>query len=145
MYEKLLSLSFFLLFLLLFSGCSTYDRADENSKISSFAIRVNESQKYYDTLVVREPANKEAWLYRGLYFLDTFGQYEDAISSFNVSLEPDPEYALAWYAKGITLSNMNRINESEICLQKARYYDPNLAWNVYRDPQFPVETTSFDS
>ena len=121
-----MGLSFFLIFLLLFSGCSTYDRGDENSKISSFTIRANESQKYYDALVVREPGNKEAWLYRGLYYLDTFGQYEEAISSFNIALELDHEYALAWYAKGITLSNMNRMNESEICLQKARYYDPGL-------------------
>jgi Putative Zn-dependent protease, contains TPR repeats len=126
MYENIIESIFFLIFSLLFSGCSTHDRGDENSKISSFAIRVNESQKYYDALVVREPGNKEAWLYKGLYYLDTFGQYEEAISSFNVALELDPEYALAWYAKGITLSNMNRMNESEICLQKARYYDPSL-------------------
>ena len=89
------------------------------------AERINASQDYYDGLVLADPDNSTAWLIRGMYYNNAFGQYGEALRSYNRSLELDPESGLAWYAKGITLRNMHRFNESDTCFKEAEKYRTN--------------------
>lgn len=108
-----------------------------------FLEPVNESQEYYDTLVLSDPDNAEAWFYRGLYYNDNCdqyysNQYEEALISCNKAIELEPEYGPAWYLKGIILMNMNRHCESLPCFENATIYDPELAldahnWYVYNE------------
>jgi len=121
-----------LITIVLAGGCT------ENQSSAEFAEEVNNSQEYYDSLVVSEPENPEAWYFRGMYYNDAFGQYEKALESYNQSLELDPEYGPAWHAKGISLMNLwmeNRSdshydNEAEICFANAIQYDPELVIHI---------------
>lgn len=96
-----------------------------------FLEQVNESQEYYDTLVQSEPDNAEAWVYRGMFYNDHFGQYDEAMVSCEKALELDPEYGMAWFLKGIILMNTNRNCESLPCFENAMKYDPELALDAH--------------
>jgi len=105
--------------LLVSCGCIAPFPARDHTNVTAFAEEIHSGQNYYDDLVISDPPNATAWLIRGMYYNDAFGQYEEALRSYNRSLELDPDNALAWYAKGITLQNMHRLNESKICFGKA--------------------------
>ena len=109
--------------LILFScGCTAPYAVPENTNVTKFAEKINASQKYYDDLVIADPSNATAWVIRGMYYNNAFNQDEEALRSYNRSLALNPEFGLAWYAKGITLQNMQRFNESEICFANAEKY-----------------------
>jgi tetratricopeptide (TPR) repeat protein len=91
-----------------------------------FAEEINASQGYYDTLVKEDSLNATAWCIRGNYYNNAFGQYEEALQSYNRSLELNPEYGYAWFSKGVTLRNMGYYNESRECFEKSPTYDPTL-------------------
>ncbi|NLX48673.1 MAG: tetratricopeptide repeat protein [Methanospirillum sp.] len=59
----------------------------------------------------RRPVNAAAWCIRGNYYNDAFGQFGEALESYHRSLELDPEYAYAWFSKGVTLQNLQRFDE----------------------------------
>jgi superkiller protein 3 len=88
---------------------------------------VNESQEYYDNLVASDPVNATAWCIRGMYYNNCYGQYAEALESCNKALELDPEYGLAWYLKGVILTNMNMTDGAALCFENATRYDPDLA------------------
>ncbi len=87
-------------------------------------------QEYYDNWVAAEPDNAEAWCIRGMYYNDNYGQYAEAMESCNRALELDPGYGLAWYLKGVILTNMNMTGEATPCFENATRYDPGLAKSV---------------
>ncbi|MFA4848724.1 MAG: tetratricopeptide repeat protein [Methanoregula sp.] len=111
---------FFLI--LITCGCLALSPSHNDTNISEFAENVNASRIYYDTLVQSDPNNSTAWVIRGMYYNNAFNQYEEALRSYNRSLELDPDNGLAWYAKGTTLQNMHRYNESGICFENARKF-----------------------
>ncbi|MBP2144879.1 tetratricopeptide (TPR) repeat protein [Methanofollis sp. W23] len=76
---------------------------------------MNESQEYYDDLVISDPENATAWCIRGMSYNNNYNQYEEALTSCNHALELDPEYGLAWYLKGIIYLNMENGPEAELC------------------------------
>lgn len=119
--KKVISIT--VLFLLL-AGCGCIARSGDTypANATAFAEKVNASRPYYDDLVRSDPDNSTAWLIRGMYYNNAFGQYDEALRSYNRSLELKPDYGLAWYAKGITLQNLRRFNESEKCFENARNY-----------------------
>ncbi len=109
-------------------GCVGDDSASlDTMPTKEFMETVNASQEYYDTLVLSDPDNAEAWVYRGMYYNDNWGQYDEALVSCEKALELDPEYGMAWFLKGIILMNMNRHCESLPCFENATRYDPKLA------------------
>lgn len=113
-----------ILILLIFSGgCISQDTIFSEK---SFPEKVNASQDYYDQMVVADPGNATAWCIRGMYYNNAFGQYEKALESYNKSLALDNGNGLCWYAKGITLQNMKRPVEAEICFENAKKADPGL-------------------
>jgi len=112
----------FLFLLMMICGCITQYPGSDNSNVSKFAEEVKGNQHYYDELVLADPLNSTAWTIRGMYYTDNFNQYETALQSYERALELDPENSLAWYAKGVTLQNMQRLNESQICFENAEKY-----------------------
>lgn len=91
---------------------------------------ITKNQEYYDNRVAAEPDNAEAWCIRGMYYNDNYGQYAEAMESCNKALELDPEYGLAWYLKGVILTNMNKTDEAAACFENATRYDPGLKEDV---------------
>jgi superkiller protein 3 len=114
-------LCYVLIIMLFSSGCITYA----------------ESQEYYDDRVAAEPNNAEAWCIRGMYYNNYHNQYTEAMESCNKALELDPEYGLAWYLKGVIMTNMNMTDEAAACFENATRYDPGLA----QDLSFIAEDT----
>ncbi len=109
-------------------GCVGDDGASSDTMpMKEFMETVNSSQEYYDTLVISDPDNAEAWVYRSMYYNDHFSQYDEAMESCEKALELDPKYGMAWFLKGIILMNMNRNCESLPCFENAMRYDPELA------------------
>jgi tetratricopeptide (TPR) repeat protein len=86
------------------------------------AEKIHAGQGDYDRLVLADPDNATAWLIRGMYYNDAFGQYGEALRCYNRSLELDPASGPAWYAKGVALRNMQRFNESGTCFEQAGKY-----------------------
>ncbi|MDK2889959.1 MAG: hypothetical protein PWR21_591 [Methanoculleus sp.] len=123
-----------LIVILFSSGCMTYTESRNNENMTYFMEKVNESQEYYDNLVAVEPNNAEAWCIRGMYYNNCYGQYAEAMESCNRALELDPEYGIAWFLKGVILTNMNVTDEAALCFENATRYDPGLA----KDVQFVV-------
>ena len=119
-----------LLCILFSSGCTTYTEDRDNGNPTYFMETVNESQEYYDNLVASEPNNATAWCIRGMYYNDNYGQYAEALESCNKALELDPEYGMAWYLKGVILTNMHMTDEAALCLENATRYDPGLAQHL---------------
>ena len=115
---------------LLGCGCTSQDLLETNS--SSFADTVRGYQDYYDTIVIDDPLNATAWCMRGNYYNDAFGQFGEALESYNRSLEMDPEYGYAWFSKGVTLENLQQFEEARACFEKAVQYDPSLAGTISR-------------
>ena len=113
-------------------GCIADTKNPDTMPTEKFMEKMNASQEYYDTLVLSDPDNAEAWCYRGMYYNDNFDQsysdqYDEALISCEKALELDPKYGLAWYLKGIILMNTNRNSESLLCFENAAKYDPELA------------------
>lgn len=117
---------FILSIFLFLSGCMFQNPAIGIKNRSQFAEEINASQSYYDQLVMEDPLNATAWCLRGNYYNNAFNQYEKALQSYNHGLELDPINGYCWFSKGITLQNMNRFNESEICFENAKKFDPTL-------------------
>ncbi len=119
--------SMFVLFIFLFhSGCISPNPAIAGENQSHFAEEIHASQSYYDQLVTEDPLNATAWCIRGNYYNNVFNQYEKALQCYDQGLDLDPTYGYCWYSKGITLQNMKRFNESEICFENAKKFDPTL-------------------
>ncbi len=57
-------------------------------------------------------------------------QYAEAIEQYNIIIS-DPNYASAWYNKGLSLANLSKHQEAITCYDKALDIDPNYAnaWN----------------
>lgn len=116
-----------ILFMFLFNcGCIFQNPTIIENNSSQFADDINNSQSYFDHLVIADPLNATAWCIRGNYYNDAFNQYDKALQSYNHALDLDPRNGYCWYSKGITLQNMKRFNESKICFENAKKFDPSL-------------------
>lgn len=115
-----------LLAVLFSSGCITSTENRDNGDAADFMKTVNGSQGYYDDQVSSDPTNATAWCIRAMYYNDYYNQYDKAMESCDKALELDPEYGLAWFVKGIILTNMNRTDEAALCFENATRYDPEL-------------------
>ncbi|OPY36237.1 MAG: Tetratricopeptide repeat protein [Methanoregula sp. PtaU1.Bin051] len=111
-------------------GCVVQNPILPEQNSTRFAERVNASQIYYDRMVQDDPRNATAWCIRGMYYIDAFGQYEKALQSCDRGLGLDPENAVCWYSKGITLHNMKRFGEAKTCLDRANRIDPTFPAQV---------------
>lgn len=56
---------------------------------------------------------------------------EAAIANYNKAIELYPEYSDAWVRKGVTLFNMSKLDEAEVCLNRAVICAPHEFKSVY--------------
>lgn len=94
--------------------------------IARIIEKINVSQNDVDQMVITDPDNSTAWCLRGMHYNNAFGQYDEALESYNRGLELDSKNGLCWYAKGTTLRNMKQFKEAEICFENAKKNDPTL-------------------
>lgn len=116
--------SVFIVCMFLFSsGCVYRDQISSEGKRLQFAGDLKAVRTSYDQLVIDDPLNATAWCIRGNYYNDAFGQFDEALVSYDRALELDPTYAYCWYSKGVTLQNMGRSEEAAICFENAKKYE----------------------
>jgi tetratricopeptide (TPR) repeat protein len=115
--------SVFIVFMFLFSsGCVYRDQITSEGKRLQLAENINASRTTYDQLVIDDPLNATAWCIRGNYYNDAFGQFDEALASYDHALGLDPTHAYCWYSKGVTLQNMGRSGEALTCFENAKKY-----------------------
>jgi Tfp pilus assembly protein PilF len=108
--------------------------------------------RLFDRVIFDKPnrINPESWLIKGLE-LHGLGKYNEAILSYNKSIEIDPKYVRAWLNKGLAFHYLGKYNESINCYDKALEIDPNCAaaWNnkgsiLYMQNRFNESFQAYD-
>lgn len=107
------------------SGCSS-PQEDTSSQARAFAEKAHASLTDADRMVDKDPLNATAWCIRGISYNNVLGQYDVAIESYNRGLALDPENAICWLGKSITLQNMRQYDEADTCFETACRLDPTL-------------------
>jgi len=107
------------------SGCS-FPGEDTAGHARAFAEKANASLKNADRMVYEDSQNATAWCIRGMSYNNVLGQYDVAIESYNRGLALDPENAICWLGKSITLQNMRQYGEADACFETACRLDPSL-------------------
>jgi len=107
------------------SGCS-FPGEDPSGQARAFAVKATASLKDADRMVDEDQNNATAWCIRGMSYNNILGQYGVAIESYNRGLALDPENAICWLGKSITLQNMRQYDEANTCFETACRLDPSL-------------------
>ncbi len=68
---------------------------------------------------------EDAWLGKSVA-LYNLRRYQDALQSVDRALELDPEYATAWWMKGMILSSLGKPDEADRCYARAQEINPRL-------------------
>lgn len=111
--------------LLLAGGC-LQQTADVRS-LEEIRQMGNQAIADLDREIEANPENATAWCTKGMWLTDIDGRNDAAIECYNVALALDPDYALAWYGKGIALWNLKDYDRADGCFEKAVGLDRSLA------------------
>lgn len=76
-----------------------------------------------DEISTTSPAAKELFV-QGLYYLNHYNRFDEALFCLNESLEIDPAFAEAWSAKGVALYNLQRYDKAQACFDRALALEP---------------------
>ena len=63
--------------------------------------------------------------------LDDLGQYEEAVSWYDIALKKNPQDIVAWYNKGNVLDNMGKQKDAIYCYDKVLEIIPNDISSMY--------------
>lgn len=63
--------------------------------------------------------------------LDELGQYEEAVSWYDIAIKKNPRDIVAWYNKGNVLDNMGKREEAIYCYDKVLDIIPNDISSMY--------------
>lgn len=97
---------------------------DDNATHQEWMRQYKENPEKY----LYNPENPLEWTLKGLACAASGGEHEKALEYFDTAIELDPEFAEPYYAKGVSLLNMERYDEAEEYFQKA------IALNPYYKP-----------
>ncbi|AGB03002.1 MULTISPECIES: tetratricopeptide repeat protein [Methanoregula] len=106
-------------------GCS-FPGEDPSGQARVFAEKAVASLKDADRMVDEHPQNATAWCIRGMSYNSVLGQYDVAIESYNRGLALEPDNAICWLGKSITLRNMRQYDEADACFETACRLDPSF-------------------
>lgn len=76
--------------------------------------------------------------------LSNEGKYGEAIEYYDRSILANPNYAYAWYKKGIAFLNVNRYQEGIECFEKTRKIDPNLYFSLVERGDIATPNKKFE-
>jgi glycosyltransferase involved in cell wall biosynthesis len=65
------------------------------------------------------PENAQAHLELGLVELDNFGNLEEALALFERACQLNPQFGVAWFFRGVTLTKLRRLRDALKCLSEA--------------------------
>lgn len=65
------------------------------------------------------PSDARVWNKWGRTLCDNLGQAEDAIPKFDIAIENTPEFAYAWYCRGVALYELERYEQAIFSYEKA--------------------------
>jgi tetratricopeptide (TPR) repeat protein len=63
--------------------------------------------------------------------LDELGQYEEAVSWYDIAIKKNPRDIVAWYNKGNVLDNIGKLKESIFCYDKVLEIIPDDISSMY--------------
>jgi tetratricopeptide (TPR) repeat protein len=91
---------------------------------------LGETNKYFEAIEcfnssLKIKSNPETWFQKGL-LMGKHEKNEEALKCFNNVLEINPQFAIAYFFKGILLNLLGNHEEGEINLAKAIEIDPNI-------------------
>jgi tetratricopeptide (TPR) repeat protein len=95
------------------------------------AGRIDEAERQYAS-VSDKPAARPHASYGLGRVLASRAQYEAALAQFDVAVTGFPEFGAAWYAKGLALRNLGRLDEARDALTRAQEY--GTRWPGVVDP-----------
>jgi len=82
---------------------------------------------FFDTLTLEQLAT----IMKNAQTLDEIGQYEEAVSWYDIAIKKNPRDIVAWYNKGNVLDNMGKLKESIFCYDKVLEIIPNDISSMY--------------
>ena len=72
---------------------------------------------HFEMALSSEPAYAAAWNEKA-NFLDSVGNFDEALACYDRSLKIDPGNAEVWFNKGLTLRKLGRENEAFSCINR---------------------------
>ena len=82
---------------------------------------------FFDTLTIEELAI----IMKNAQTLDEIGQYEEAVSWYDIAIKKNSQDIVAWYNKGNVLDNMGKLEESVYCYDKVLDIIPSDISSMY--------------
>lgn len=107
------------------SGCITKgDATPGMTKVSVVSVAVD------NTGISASDPEAERLFIDGLTYNAQNGRFEEAIACFDEAIAIDPDFAEAWFGKGISCYNLRRCDEALTCFDEAIAIDPDFkdAW-----------------
>jgi len=86
-----------------------------------------EFTSFFDALTIEQLAT----IMKNAQTLDEIGQYEEAVSWYDIAIKKNPRDIVAWYNKGNVLDNMGKLKESIFCYDKVLEIIPNDISSMY--------------
>jgi tetratricopeptide (TPR) repeat protein len=111
----------------LLCGCTIPDSSSNADTLTRVKASCSEGLEIYTHSVSREPGNASAWLVKALYLNDCGGRFEEALECSDKALEIDPDFAEAWFVRGIVLRNLQRYDEANDAFQTAAQINPEFS------------------
>jgi tetratricopeptide (TPR) repeat protein len=93
--------------------------------------KIDEAERQYSAVSDRPAARPHACYGLGRV-LAARGKYEAALAQFDIAVDAFPEFGSAWYAKGLALRNLGRLDEARQALARAQEY--GARWPGVIDP-----------
>jgi tetratricopeptide (TPR) repeat protein len=93
--------------------------------------RIDEAERQYAS-VSDQPAARPHAAYGLGRVLATRGKYDAALAQFDVAVNAFPEFGAAWYARGLALRNLGKVDEARNALARAQQY--GTRWPGVVDP-----------
>lgn len=96
--------------------------------------KYSDSQRYFKTVISRDPDNVMAWYYTGMsqYHLN---QTDEAMDSFTRVLERDPDYYMAWYGKSLVFYRQGDVWAQSDAISKAQEIETRISGSENSEPE----------
>ena len=86
-----------------------------------------EYSSFLNEITIEQLAN----VMKNARMLDELGQYEEAVSWYDIAIKKNPKDIVAWYNKGNVLDNMGKREEAIYCYDKVLAIIPNDISSMY--------------